>query len=108
MSTVLFDTLKLADRLEAGGFTPSQAHAASSALADAFQDQVATKSDIAELKTELKAEFVQLEQRMTIRLGGMLVIIAGILLAAIRYLPSPIVIQSPETAQQMPHTPSTK
>ncbi len=56
MSVVLFDTLKLADRLQTGGFTPKQAHTFSSALADAFQDQVATKSDIADLKVSMSIE----------------------------------------------------
>jgi hypothetical protein len=58
--------------------------------------------------TGIKADIVQLEQRMTIRLGGMLVIIAGILLAAIRYLPPPIVVQSSESTQQIPHAPPAK
>jgi hypothetical protein len=59
MSVVLFDTLKLADKLQAGGFTPKQAHTASSALADAFQDQVATKSDIADLKISVRVELAE-------------------------------------------------
>jgi hypothetical protein len=46
------------------------------------------RSDLDVLKNDLKNDIVQLEQRLTIRLGGMLVIAVGILLAAIRYLPS--------------------
>jgi hypothetical protein len=42
MSTVPFDTLKLADRLAAGGFTEEQAKTAASALSGAFKDDIAT------------------------------------------------------------------
>jgi hypothetical protein len=78
MTTVPFDTLKLADRLQASGFTPEQARGAASALAEAVGG--------ADLVT--KADLRELEQRLTIRLGSMLVIAVGILLAAIRYLPT--------------------
>lgn len=47
--SVVFDTLKLADRLEAGGFTAIQAKTASSAFSEAFAADLATKTD---LKTE--------------------------------------------------------
>jgi hypothetical protein len=81
MSAVPFDTLKLAERLEAGGFTPEQARTAASALAEAASG--------AELvtKTYLDDRLTVLEQRLTIRLGGMLVIAVGVVLAAIRYIP---------------------
>ena len=89
MSVVPFDTLKLAGRLEGGGFTAEQARTAASALAEAMTGaELATKSDLDVLKNDLKNDIVQLEQRMTIRLGGMLVVAVGILIAAIRYLPS--------------------
>lgn len=78
MTAVPFDTLKLSERLEAGGFTPEQARAAAFALADALAGaDLATKQDL-----------LSLEQRLTIRLGGMLVVAVGVILAAIRYLPT--------------------
>ncbi|MEI8397395.1 MAG: hypothetical protein WCF85_21970 [Rhodospirillaceae bacterium] len=57
---------------------PEQARTASSAFAEAMAgaDPV-TKADLREL-----------EQRLTIRLGSMLIVAVGILLAAIRYLPA--------------------
>ena len=79
MTAVPFDTLKLADRLQSGGFTAEQSRAAASALAEAMA--------VAELAT--KAYLRDLEQRLTIRLGGMLVVAVGVILAAIRYLPPP-------------------
>ena len=78
MTAVPFDTLKLADRLQAGGFTPEQSRSAAIALAEAMAGaELATKADLRDL-----------EQRLTIRLGGMLVVAVGVLLAAIRYLPA--------------------
>ncbi len=81
MTAVPFDTLKLADRLQAGGFTPEQARSAASALAEAMAG--------AELVTKehLDSRLLMLEQRIIIKLGGMLVVGVGIILAAIRYLP---------------------
>jgi hypothetical protein len=58
MTSVPFDTLKLADRLQAGGFLPEQAKAASAAMAEALADGVT--SDISTLKSDvasLKADF---------------------------------------------------
>ncbi len=47
MTAVSFDTLKLADRLQAGGFTPEQARTAASALTEAMSGaDLATKADL--------------------------------------------------------------
>ena len=99
-------------KLQKVGFTPEQVEA----LADFMDDKAASKADLSEAKAELKADLSELraelkadiertehrldmkivalqsdlrlvEQRMTIRLGGMMVVGVGILLAAIRYLP---------------------
>jgi hypothetical protein len=78
MSAVPVDTLKLAERLQAGGFTAEQARAAASALAEvAAGAEIATKRDL-----------VDLEQRLTIRLGGLIIAAVGVILAALRYLPA--------------------
>jgi hypothetical protein len=96
-----FDTLKLARALrDKAGFTQEHAEATADALAEVVVDQVATKQDmvdvraeiaalrtdlhseIAALRAEMTAGFRDVEQRITIRLGGMLVVMTGILLAA--------------------------
>ena len=79
MTAVPFDTLKLARQLrDKAGFTPEHAEAAAEALAEAVGGaEIATKADLRDL-----------EQRLTIKFGGMLVIAVGIL-AALRYLPAP-------------------
>jgi len=74
--------LKLADRLQSGGFTAEQAHTFATALADA-----AGAADLV-TKPHLDDRLLVLEQRLIIRLGGMLVFAVGVLLAAIRYLPA--------------------
>jgi len=117
MNAIPFDTLKLARKLEASGFTRDQATGAAEAFADAMVQELATKADLektehrleakiteakAELKAEIgdsrselkaetsdiRAEMKLLEQRMTIKLGGMMIVGVGVLLAAIRYLPA--------------------
>jgi hypothetical protein len=112
VATAPFDTLKLARALrDKAGFTQEHAEAAADALAEAVGEQVATKQDIhdvrteidtlraemrtefaavraemasefAAVRTELSAGLRDVEQRMTIKLGGMLVAVTGILLAA--------------------------
>jgi hypothetical protein len=97
MAAVPFDTLKLARRLESAGFPPKQAGDTAEALAEAMSGaELATSADIAlvrnelaAVRTELKAEIELLRRDLTIRLGGMIVVATGIILAAIRYLPPP-------------------
>jgi hypothetical protein len=115
MGAVPFDTLKLARRLESAGFPPKQAGDTAEALAEAMSgaelatatDIAGVRTEIAALRTELKAEIAAvraelraeiaavgaelelLRRDLTIRLGSMIVVAVGILLAAIRYLPPP-------------------
>lgn len=84
-------------KLQKVGFTAEQVEA----LADFMDTQAASKADleaavhkidlkIADVKAEVvevRSEIRLLEQRMTIKLGAMLLALAGLLLAAIRYLP---------------------
>jgi hypothetical protein len=78
MTAVPFDTLKLARQLrDKAGFTPEHAEAAAEALAEAVGGaDLATKADLRDL-----------EQRLTIRFGGMLIVAVGVILAALRYFP---------------------
>jgi hypothetical protein len=49
---------------------------------DAIHDNVATKSDLAVLRSELRADLDLLKRDVTIRLGSMIVIATGLLLAS--------------------------
>ncbi len=63
MAGVPFYTLALARKLEGAGFPSQQAQAAAAALAEVLSDRVATKADLRDL-----------EQRLTIKLGGMMAV----------------------------------
>lgn len=63
MNAVLFDTLKLAKRLEEAGFTTAQAQGAAAAIADTFTEDLATKRDLKELEAALRADIQSLQSR---------------------------------------------
>lgn len=68
--------MKLARTLrEKARFSVEQAEGVADALPDAFQDRIATKDDLA-----------LLEQRLTIKIGGMLIIAVGVLTALLKTL----------------------
>lgn len=59
-----------------------KASAVIDALESDMQTHLATKADI----HQLKAEFAQIELRLTIRMGIMLSAVVGILLAALKFM----------------------
>ena len=104
---VLFDTLKLADRLEAAGMPPRQARDMAAAFAETMTGDVATRQDLdlarqdlAHLREDMAhlREYVdlrlaetaaRLERRIdqvVIRLGILIVAMTGVLAALIRLL----------------------
>lgn len=79
------DTLQISKDLQAASFTPTQAEALARLLRErqeADLSQLATKADLAMLRTEL----VQLEQRLIIKLGGMLALAVGLTAALVKLL----------------------
>jgi hypothetical protein len=84
-----FDTLRLARRLEGSGFPPQQAGNMAEAIAEAISG-LATKADlqaeIGSLRAELKADIEILKRDMTIRLGSMMVIAVGVILAGFKLI----------------------
>ncbi len=59
MAAVAFDTLTMVDQLQAGGFSPEQARAASSAFAEAMSGaELATKHDLQATESRLQHEIV--------------------------------------------------
>ncbi len=55
--SVAFDTLKFVEKLEAGGFSATQARAAAGAFADDTGEQLASKADIAAARADMKSDF---------------------------------------------------
>ena len=103
MMSAGFDTLEIEKRLKGAGFDDAQAEAITGVLHEAreadlsrlatkddlalVKDELARvkdeiKDDIAHLGTALRAEMEILRRDLTIRLGGMLVVATGVLLAA--------------------------
>lgn len=70
MTAITFDTLKFANKLKAAGVPAQQAEAEAEALSDVFE------ANLNELVTKetLQQELSLLEQRMTIKLGGMMAV----------------------------------
>jgi hypothetical protein len=100
MTVITFDTLKFANRLKQAGVPSAHAEAEAEALADILQanlGELATKADILDVKKELSsnmqhleqkmsAQFIQLEQRMTIKLGTLMVVAVSIVATLVKLL----------------------
>ena len=88
------DRLTLARALEEGGITRDAAEHIATEIFDAIHDHVATKADVQAVRADLQAlesrvllRFSELEHRLTLRFGSVMVVLTGIILTAIRYLP---------------------
>jgi len=76
MVSIVFDTLKFANTLKEAGVSPSHAEAQAKAMVAAVGEiDVATRHDLSEL-----------ELRMMLKIGGMLVAAVGVLIAAMRII----------------------
>jgi DNA-binding transcriptional MerR regulator len=83
MTAITFDTLKFVERLKDSGIPEAQAKAIAEAFREAQGEaELATKHDIELLRRDLK----ELEQRMTIKLGAMLVVAVSIVAALVKLL----------------------
>jgi hypothetical protein len=78
MTTVTFDTLKFSRKLESGGFTREQSVVIAEAVAEVQTDSNAALAT----KTDLK----ELELRMTIKMGVMIMGLGGVILTAMRFM----------------------
>lgn len=86
MSTITFDTLKFADRLEAAGVAPAQAKAEAQALAEALgSSDVASARDLERLEAKMDTRFERLTGEITLikwMLGLLLAGVASLVLRA--------------------------
>lgn len=81
MTTIIFDTLSFADRAEKAGFTREQAEFQAREAAHAIETKLATKVELISVKDELVTAMKMMEQRLTIKMGGMMLAAVTILLA---------------------------
>ena len=76
MATVTFDTLKFVTRLKESGLSENQAIAITEAFRDAHVEaEVATKADLREM-----------EQRLIIKLGAMIVVMVGLVATVVKLI----------------------
>jgi len=76
MTNFTFDTLASSKRLKAKGVSAEQAEAIAEEIRSAQQvdlSGLATKEDIYLVKQELEYKLKELEMRMTIKLGGLMI-----------------------------------
>jgi hypothetical protein len=81
------DRLSLTNALADANIDRKAAERIATEIFDAIQANVATKADLQELRAELLLRLSELEHRMTLRFGSVMVVLTGIIVAAIRYLP---------------------
>ena len=91
MATIGFDTHEAVKALTEAGFSETQAETVVSTVREAIGSDLATKSDLENglqtVKSELLSEMQSLELRMTLRLGGFMIAIGGLIVALIKLLP---------------------
>jgi hypothetical protein len=88
------DRLALANAIEDAGIERRKAERLASVIFDAIHDNVATKADVQNAEARLnaqvagvRADLVLVEHRLMTRLGGLAVVLTGIIIAVLCYLP---------------------
>lgn len=92
------DRLSLTNALADANIERQKAERIATEIFDAIHDNVATKQDLHAVENALKGDmqaleqrmllrFAELEHRLTVRFASVMVVLTGIVLAAIRYLP---------------------
>ncbi len=98
MATITFDTLKFANTLKEAGVPAAQAKAEATALSDVLEinlKDLATKEDLHREVESLRREmitgfaqvdwrFIRLEQRLIIKLGGLMALSIGVVAALVK------------------------
>lgn len=81
MTTLSFDTLKLARRLEGAGFSSKQAGDTAEALAESLREtsDLATRQDLVEMKADLKAELYRALWIQAVGIVGVMSAIAALI-----------------------------
>ncbi len=79
---MVFDTLKSVEELQEAGIPENQAKAQVRVFQRIIESDLATKRDIKELRQEMR----ELEYRLTIKTGVMLVASTGVILGTTQYL----------------------
>lgn len=85
-NAIALDTHAAIKRLVEAGFTERQAEAEVSILADLVRDELVTKSYLDLRLAEIARDIRESEQRMTVKLGGMMAASIAIVAALVKLL----------------------
>jgi hypothetical protein len=106
MATTTFDTMAYAKRFKAAGFTEQQAEEVVTALRevrDSRLDELATKGDVESAKAELKRDMKEMELRMVVKMGAMILASVGMIIGYLRAFPMPVqIVQPPAQELRLP------
>jgi len=86
MTTITFDTHTFVKKLKAVGFTEEQAEVFAAEQARLIEDKLATKNDLVELENDLRRDMKELEYRMIIKLGTLMVLAIGVMATLVKLL----------------------
>lgn len=81
----MIDTLMYVKKLEATGVPREQAELQVQIMADIVDKNYATKQDLKDLRVELKHDMERLEDRLTIKLGSIVVIAIGAVATIVKF-----------------------
>ncbi len=86
MTTITFDTHTFVKKLKSVGFTEEQAEVFAAEQARLIEDKLATKNDLVELENNLRRDMKELEYRMTIKLGTLMVLAIGVVATLVKLI----------------------
>ncbi len=89
MAAITFDTLKFANTLKEAGVPPAQAEAEATALSEVLEvnlKELVTKEDLKHEVELLRRDMRDMEQRLVIKLGGLMAFSISIVAALVKLL----------------------
>ena len=86
MAAIMFDTHAFVKELTEAGMPEAQAEVLARTQATLIDEKLATKQDLEALESRLKRDMREMELRLTLRLGSMMVIAIGVVAALVKLL----------------------
>jgi hypothetical protein len=87
MAFPTFDTHRAVKALTEAGFEEAQAETLVDTMSEAIGGNVATRADLETLELRLGGRMETLELRLIIRIGGIVIASAGLVIALLKFLP---------------------
>ena len=86
MAALAFDTHAFVKELTQAGMPEAQAEVLARSQETLIDEKLVTKQDLKELEERLRHDMKELELRLTIRLGSMMVVAGGVVAALVKLL----------------------